>query len=230
MPRLLTLLCVFLSALLLAACGPEEEGSTAGDATPAATPSPTPEAEQAGCKTVAEPKAKPDGDLAKPKLVLDAAKTYTATVTTSCGAFDIALDVKQAPKTAASFVSLARKDFFTQTIFHRIVPGFVIQGGDPTGTGTGGPGYTVTEKPPADAAYTKGVVAMAKGGAEPAGASGSQFYVVTGEDAQLPPDYALLGKVTKGLDVVETIGAVATGPDDRPTSPVVIDSVTVAEG
>ena len=232
MPRLLTLLSVLLAALLLAGCGSDKEQAASEEkATPTATPSvtPAPEEASAGCQTVEEPKAKPDGDLKAPKLELDPKKTYTATVATSCGDFEIALDVEQAPKTSASFVSLAREKFFDKTIFHRIVPGFVIQGGDPTGTGTGGPGYSVEEAPPEDIAYTKGVVAMAKAGPEAPGTSGSQFYVVTGEDAQLPPEYALLGKVTEGLDVVETIGAVATGPDDRPTSPVVIESVTIAE-
>jgi peptidyl-prolyl cis-trans isomerase B (cyclophilin B) len=233
MPRLLTLLSVLLSALLLAACGSNDEKAAASKATatPAATPSvtPAPAGAEGGCTKVAAPKPKPDGKLSAPKLKLDPAKAYTATVTTSCGVFKIALDVKQAPKTSASFVSLAKQKFFDATIFHRIVAGFVIQGGDPTGTGTGGPGYSVKEAPPAGIKYTKGVVAMAKTGAEPAGTSGSQFYVVTGDDAQLPPDYALLGKVTEGLDVVETIGAVATGPDEKPTSPVVIDSVAIAE-
>ena len=105
--------------------------------------------------------------------------------------------------------------------------GFVIQGGDPKGDGTGGPGYTVVEKPAGGLQYVKGVVAMAKGGNEPPGASGSQWFVVTAEDAQLPPDYALLGKVTEGQDVVDKIGAVPTTPDEQPTDPVVIRSVKV---
>ena len=107
----------------------------------------------------------------------------TAVVETSCGTFDIALDTKRAPKTANSFAFLAEEGFYDDLTFHRIVPGFVIQGGDPLGTGTGGPGYSVDEKPPANLAYTKGIVAMAKSSAEPPGSSGSQFYVVTGADA-----------------------------------------------
>jgi len=103
----------------------------------------------------------------------------------------------------------------------------VIQGGDPNGDGTGGPDYTVEEAPPQDLAYTKGVVAMAKTGAEPPGTSGSQFFVVTAEDAQLPPDYALLGKVTKGQDVVDKIRATPTGAGDVPLQPVVIKKATV---
>ena len=223
---LLLLLCLFA----LAACG-EDDDAGGSAATPTATPSPaaTPADTPSGCEKVSEPKAKADGKLKRPKLKLSASKAYAATVTTSCGAFTIDLDVEKAPKTSASFVSLAREKFFDGTIFHRIVPGFVIQGGDPTGTGMGGPGYSVEEAPPADVAYTEGVVAMAKTAAEAPGTSGSQFYVVTGEDAGLPPEYALLGKVTDGLDVVRTIGAVQTGPDERPLEPVVIESVRVTE-
>lgn len=222
---LLSLVCL----LALAACG-EEDGSGA-----AATPSPTasataaPADTAAGCEKVAEPKAKADGELERPKLKLDASKAYSATVKTSCGDFTIDLDVKRAPKTSASFVSLARDGLYRNTIIHRVEPGFVIQGGDPTGTGMGGPGYSVEEAPPADVAYTKGVVAMAKTEVEAPGTSGSQFYVVTGEDAGLPAEYALLGTVSSGLEVVETIGAVPTGPDARPLDPVVIESVKIAE-
>jgi cyclophilin family peptidyl-prolyl cis-trans isomerase len=134
--------------------------------------------------------------------LLDPAKSYTVDVRTNLGSFAFGLDVKDSLCTTSSFASLVRKKFFDGTRFHRIVPGFVIQGGDPTGTGEGGPGYTVVDVPPRDARYTRGVVAMAKTSAEPPGTSGSQFFIVTGADAGLTPDYALLGKVTKGLAVV----------------------------
>ncbi len=137
---------------------------------------------------------------------MKAGEELTAVVQTSCGSFEIELDTKQAPITTNSFAYLAEEGFYDDLTFHRIVPEFVIQGGDPLGTGTGGPGYKVVEKPPANLAYTKGVVAMAKSSAEPPGTSGSQFYVVTGADAGLPPEYALVGKVSEGLDVVERIG------------------------
>ena len=146
------------------------------------------------------------------------AKKLTAVVETSCGSFDIALDTERAPKTANSFAYLAEEGFYDDLTFHRIVPEFVIQGGDPAGTGAGGPGYNVVEKPPANLAYTKGVVAMAKTSAEPPGTSGSQFYVVTGADAGLPPEYALVGKVSEGLDVVELIGELGK-PDEKPKQP-----------
>ena len=134
-----------------------------------------------------------------------------------------------APATAASLVSLAKSGFYDNLIFHRIIPGFVIQGGDPTQSGSGGPGYQTIDTPPADTKYTKGVVAMAKTATEPAGTSGSQFFVVTGGDAAfLPPDYAVVGKVTSGIDVVERIGALGDA-SGQPTRPVVIESVTVEE-
>jgi peptidyl-prolyl cis-trans isomerase B (cyclophilin B) len=222
---MLRVIALLLSlALLVAACGEDDE--TGGEA--AATPEPAAEAAPAGCEAAEAPAAKGDGDQAKPKGALDGAKTYVATVSTNCGDFEITLDAKRAPKTGASFQALADDGFFDGTTFHRIVPGFVIQGGDPKGDGTGGPGYSVVEAPPDDLVYAKGVVAMAKTGAEAAGTSGSQFFVVTAEDAQLPPDYALLGKVTAGQDVVDKIGVVETDAMEKPVEPVVISSVKVA--
>ena len=158
---------------------------------------------------------------------LDPTKTYTVTTRTNLGVFAFTLDVDDSPCSTASFAALVRKKFFDGTRFHRIVPGFVIQGGDPTGTGSGGPGYTVVDTPPATARYTKGVVAMAKTGADPAGTSGSQFFVVTADDAGLPPEYALLGKVTRGLAVVERIGKLGDA-NEHPTRRVVIASMTVS--
>ncbi len=184
---------------------------------------------EAGCKSVPQPEPKTVKDRKAPNLKLDKSKTYIVTVKTNCGDFQITLDPKDAPKTGGSFVSLVRDGFYDGLTFHRIVPGFVIQGGDPEGTGSGGPGYSVTEKPPADVEYTEGVVAMAKAGPEPAGTSGSQFYVVTGADAGLPADYAVLGKVTKGLDVALKIEDVEVATDEQPVDPVVIEKMTVKE-
>jgi peptidyl-prolyl cis-trans isomerase B (cyclophilin B) len=162
--------------------------------------------------------------------VLDPGKTYVATVDTSKGTFEITLDAKRAPKTGGSFKSLADKGFYDKLTFHRIVPGFVIQGGDPNGDGTGGPGYTVEEAPPRDLRYTQGIVAMAKTGSEPPGTSGSQFFVVTAADAQLPAEYALLGRVTSGADVVSKIAAVKTDPStEKPLKPVTIHTIKVTE-
>jgi cyclophilin family peptidyl-prolyl cis-trans isomerase len=220
----LGLLALLLTMVLgVAACGGGDDSKS--ESTPEASPPSA--AETAGCEKVDAPAPKQNADLPKPKEKLKAGGTYVATVDTSCGTFKIALDAKQAPRTGGSFKYLADKGFYDGLTFHRIVAGFVIQGGDPKGDGTGGPGYTVVEKPPGGLQYVKGVVAMAKGGSEPPGASGSQFFVVTAEDAQLPPDYALLGKVTEGQEVVDKIGAVPTTPDEQPTDPVVIRSVKV---
>jgi cyclophilin family peptidyl-prolyl cis-trans isomerase len=180
----------------------------------------------AGCTAVSMPAPK-QVHLSRPTATLHG--PATATVETSCGSFGIALEVARAPKTTSSFAYLARKGVYDDTLFHRIVPGFVIQGGDPTGSGTGGPGYFVDEPPPQDLSYTRGIVAMAKSPVEPPGRSGSQFFVVTEADAGLTPDYALLGHVTSGMDVVQRIEQLgsATG---RPKAPVVIRRVTIRSG
>ncbi len=180
----------------------------------------------AGCRNVAKPAAKPAGKLAKPKAKLDASKTWTAIVVTNCGAFSFKLDLRQAPHAAASIAYLAGKKFYDGTVFHRIVPGFVIQGGDPTGTGGGGPGYSTVDKPKASSSYKLGTVAMAKTGSEAPGTAGSQFFVVTGADAGLPADYAVAGKVTKGLDVVKRIGKLGD-QSEQPTAVVEIESLRV---
>jgi peptidyl-prolyl cis-trans isomerase B (cyclophilin B) len=182
-------------------------------------------ASAAGCKHVAAPKPK-QVSLKAPKQTVKPGEKLTAVLATSCGTFEIALDTKRAPKTANSFAYLAEEGFYDGLDFHRIVPEFVIQGGDPLGNGTGGPGYKVVEKPPANLAYTKGIVAMAKSPAEPPGSSGSQFFVVTGADAGLTPEYALVGKVGKGMDVVERIGKLGT-PAQKPKQTVLIEKVTI---
>lgn len=178
-----------------------------------------------GCKQVETPQPK-TVSFKKPKQVLKPGEEATAVVKTSCGTFEIALDTKRAPKTANSFAFLAEEGFYNDLIFHRIVPEFVIQGGDPEGTGAGGPGYKVVEKPPSNLAYTKGIVAMAKSSAEPPGTSGSQFFVVTAPDAGLPPEYALLGKVSKGYSTVARIGKLGT-PEEKPKQTVLIEEVTI---
>jgi len=167
------------------------------------------------------------GDKDKAQLTdLEKDKTYQVAVRTNKGSFTIELATTVSPCTTASFVALAQKGFFDGTVFHRIVPGFVIQAGDPTGSGFGGPGYSTVDQPPANAAYTKGVAAMAKTDTEPAGTAGSQFFVVTGDDARLPPDYAILGKVVDGLDVVEKIGRLGDA-SQRPTERVEIEGMQV---
>jgi peptidyl-prolyl cis-trans isomerase B (cyclophilin B) len=178
-----------------------------------------------GCREVSEPKPK-NVSFERPEQVVQKGEQLTAVVETSCGTFEIALDTERAPKTANSFAFLAGEGFYDGLTFHRVAQGFVIQGGDPLGTGTGGPGYSVDEKPPPNLAYTKGVVAMAKSSAEPPGRSGSQFFVVLGADVGLPPEYALVGKVSGGFDVVERIGELGT-PAEEPKQTVLIDSITI---
>jgi cyclophilin family peptidyl-prolyl cis-trans isomerase len=181
------------------------------------------------CEAVEAPEPRADGGATQPTEALEDGVTTTLTFVTNCGDFAVTLDTESAPETAASLVSLARSGFYDDTVFHRIVPGFVIQGGDPTATGSGGPGYQTVDPPGADAAYTHGVVAMAKAGDEPPGTAGSQFFVVTADDARLPPDYAIVGEVTSGLDVVDTIGALGDPVTEQPTEPVVVSRVTVSQ-
>ena len=222
-----------LLLVVLAGCGGGSKtsdipsGGETSSSTTATTTETQAEKAPAGCTSVPEPKPKPDGSLKKPSTKLDPKKTYTASVKTNCGTFAFKLDVKQSPNAASSIAYLADKKFYDGTVFHRIVPDFVIQGGDPTGQGSGGPGYSTVDKPPSNASYKKGIVAMAKTGDEPAGTAGSQFYVVTGADAGLPPDYAIVGKVTTGLDVVERIGKLGDS-SEQPTFPVVIQSFRVS--
>jgi cyclophilin family peptidyl-prolyl cis-trans isomerase len=180
------------------------------------------------CESVEQPAPRDDGGQTAPTDTLDPALTWTLTFDTTCGSFVVTLDPALAPETTASLVALADAGFFDGIAFHRIVPGFVVQGGDQTGTGSGGPGYQTVDEPPADAAYTRGVVAMAKAPQEAPGTAGSQFFVVVGEDAGLPAEYAIVGEVTEGMDVVELIGTLGDPATEKPTQVIVINSVTAA--
>jgi cyclophilin family peptidyl-prolyl cis-trans isomerase len=165
---------------------------------------------------------------------LDPRHNYVVRLATNCGSIEIQLDVKRAPIIAASFAYLVKRGFYDGLTFHRVVSGFVIQGGDPKGDGSGGPGYTVVEKPPSTLQYTRGVVAMAKAASDPPGAAGSQFFIVTGANVELPPQYALLGRVVGGQGAVQAISRVPTsaGPEGEvsaPRSPVVISRATLRE-
>jgi peptidyl-prolyl cis-trans isomerase B (cyclophilin B) len=152
------------------------------------------------------------------------------TLTTNCGPIEIELAVRQAPHTTASFAYLVNQGFYDNLTFHRVAADFVIQGGDPNGDGSGGPGYTIVEPPPANLRYTRGTVAMAKTGTDPAGASGSQFFIVTAREAPLPAQYALVGRVVAGMSSVDAISALRTDPpqDGAPVDPVVISSAKLA--
>jgi peptidyl-prolyl cis-trans isomerase B (cyclophilin B) len=207
---------LLLVAGVIAGCG-------GGDDDDASAPLP------AGCEQVEAPAPK-QVDLRRPKGLRPPPPGTVAAVQTSCGAFEIELDPRRSPKTTASFAHLVDEGVYDGTAFHRIVPDFVIQGGDPRGDGTGGPGYFIDEPPPPDTEYTRGTVAMAKTEVEPPGRSGSQFFVVAGADAGLPPDYALLGEVSSGFAVVRRIaelGDPASRQTGTPLAPVVIDSITL---
>jgi len=213
---------VVVAAVLIGQGGGSDDDTTSSSSTSSE------EASAGSCKKVEAPAPK-NVSFKAPDEVLKKGEAATAVVKTSCGTFEIALDTTRAPKTANSFAFLAEEGFYDDLTFHRVAPGFVIQGGDPEGTGTGGPGYTVDEEPPPNLSYTKGVVAMAKSSADPPGRSGSQFYVVTAPDAGLPPEYALVGKVSEGYDVVEKIDALGT-PEETPKQTVLIEEVTIDQG
>jgi peptidyl-prolyl cis-trans isomerase B (cyclophilin B) len=185
----------------------------------------------ASCVATKPRAAKTETWKTAPAMTIDPSKTYTATMTTSCGAITMVLDAKDAPKTVNSFVFLAKQHFYDGLTFHRIAKDFVVQGGDPTGKGAGGPGYSLPTEPP-KSGYLGGSVAMANAGA---GTTGSQFFL-TWTDAGAknlggPPYlYSILGKVTKGLDVVKTMGGLAPASGDgAPTHPLYIDKVTISE-
>ncbi|MEY4365617.1 MAG: hypothetical protein RLZZ305_961 [Actinomycetota bacterium] len=159
-----------------------------------------------------------------PEFGIDPAKRYTATMDTSMGTMVIALDALNAPKTVNNFVFLAGYRYYEGVIFHRIIKGFVCQGGDPTGTGRGGPGYRFEDEPVKNR-YQIGSLAMANAGPD---TNGSQFFLISGPSGVgLPPQYNHFGQVVKGLEVVEAMQNVPTAPGDRPLTDVVINSVTI---
>jgi cyclophilin family peptidyl-prolyl cis-trans isomerase len=221
MRRVAAVLAGPIAAGLLFGCGGSATANDPGE------PNTAPSMAAAGCVKVKQPEPK-DIQLHKPHLRVNPTKRYDVTLQTNCGPIAISLDVGDQPRTAASFLWLVRQGFYDGLTFHRIAHApngsdFVIQGGDPHGDGSGTPGYTITEQPPSDAHYTRGVVAMAKTANEPPGTSGSQFFIVTARNAGLPPDYALVGHVTRGMKTVKRIASVPTNPHtERPRQPIVI--------
>jgi peptidyl-prolyl cis-trans isomerase B (cyclophilin B) len=210
---------VSAAVLLIAGCDDDDEATTASSEAEECAP-----AEQPAPKSV---------NFRRPEPVLERGEQATATVETSCGTFVIELDTEDYPKTSNSFAFLVEQDLYNHTWFHRIVTGAFIQGGDPLGDGTGGPGYTIQETPFDDTEYLRGIVAMAKTSVEPPGTSGSQFFVVAQADAGLPSDYAVVGHVVDGMDVVTRIAALgdpASGQTGTPTEAVTIDRVTIETG
>jgi cyclophilin family peptidyl-prolyl cis-trans isomerase len=237
--RFASLLAILLLVSFVAACGKSDDKKNEDDI-PAPTTLSLSDADiESGCWTAADRvNAEGDSELANPQqwskppeMQIDGSKTYTALVETNKGDFTIELLPAEAPLAANNFVCLARAGYYDNTPIHRIVAGFVIQGGDPTGTGSGGPGYKFNDEP-VNLDYTKGTVAMANAGPN---TNGSQFFVVLDNlTGKLPKNYTLFGKVTEGMDVVDTLGKVETkagrsGEKSTPVEPVTIEKVTISE-
>lgn len=208
------LLAALAVAVVVAVLGGDD-----GDATTATVP---------GCEGVSTPEPK-DVSLPAPKQTVKRGEALTAEVKTSCGNFEIALDSKRSPKTVNSFVYLAREGFYDGLGFYKAVSGFAIYAGDPLGDGSGGPGYSLVESPSADTKYSKGAVAMAREPGRPPGYSGSAFFVATSVETGLPPDFALLGRVSRGYGTVARINELST-PEQTTSQPVLIEGITVKKG
>jgi cyclophilin family peptidyl-prolyl cis-trans isomerase len=162
----------------------------------------------------------------EPSMGIDSSHRFTAEMVTTKGSLTIALDPIAAPRTVNSFVFLARYHYFDGIVFHRVIPGFVLQGGDPTGTGTGGPGYRFPDELPKPGRYEIGSLAMANAGPD---TNGSQFFIISGTDGvRLPPSYSLFGKVVNGLETVAAIDATGSR-SGKPNEKVVIESLTISE-
>lgn len=221
------------SAIALTGCGSTHQAHASAPAHSTSTALAASGTSKGGaCQQVQQPQPKGAQHLSKPTLRLDDTKTYEVRLTTNCGDIEIKLDASESPIVSASFVYLVNIGFYDDLTFHRVVAGYLIQGGDPNGDGTGGPGYTVVQRPPSGVQYTRGTVAMAKDPADPAGTSGSQFFIVTGKDIDLPPQYAVLGRVVSGTSTIDAISKVPTtanpdGEDSEPTQPIVIEKATV---
>ncbi|MGA7759915.1 MAG: peptidylprolyl isomerase [Ilumatobacteraceae bacterium] len=230
------ILATLVAALVVAAsaCGSDDSGTAAAEQAAATDPAAADTtgtgdaAASADCPPVDGADEQTRQFDAAPPTCLEAGATYEAVVTTNQGEFTILLDPGSAPVAANNFVFLARNQYFDDTICHRIIPNFVVQCGDPTGTGTGGPGYTIVDEPPAPGEYEIGSIAMAKTAAPDSG--GSQFFIITGSDgAALPPEYSLFGQVTDGFDTAVAAMAAAGTPSGEPSQPVEIQSIRIVQ-
>jgi cyclophilin family peptidyl-prolyl cis-trans isomerase len=225
-------LAVAVAAVLIvvAGCGSDSD-VPAADATQATTIDETSTQaaapDGADCPPVAGADSQTREFDSAPPSCLEPAASYEAIVTTNQGEFTIAVDPETAPVAANNFVYLARNQYFDDTVCHRIIPNFVVQCGDPTATGTGGPGYTIVDEPPT-VPYEIGSIAMAK--TQAPDSAGSQFFIITGSDgASLPPEYALFGQVVDGFDTAVAAMAAAGTPTGEPTEPIVIESIRIIQ-
>jgi cyclophilin family peptidyl-prolyl cis-trans isomerase len=203
--------------------------SAAPDGTPVSLPTPAKGASIVGdtpCPNADGSSSRTTSFAKAPPTCIVAGKTYTADLQTSKGLITIALDPAAAPTTVNNFVVLARYHYFDTQVFHRIIPGFVVQGGSPDATGTGGPGYSFADELPSENIYVPGAVTMANSGPD---TNGSQFFIVSGDASHLTPSYSYFGKVTAGTDVVAAIDAVGTPGSGAPTEVVTVQSVTIKE-
>ncbi len=224
--------------LVLTACGSSTTGAVTSTGTPihpqnggsSLNVKPVGASSSGKCSRAQAPVPRGAQGIPKPRLKLDPTKRYVVSLATNCGTIEIELDVSQAPRTTASFAYLVKRGFYNDLTFQRVAAGFVIQGGDPNGDGSGGPGYMIVEEPPSTMRYTLGTVAMAKTATDPSGASGSQFFIVTATNAALPAQYALVGNVVGSFAGVDTIAKLPTDPpqDGAPTTPVVIRRATLS--
>jgi peptidyl-prolyl cis-trans isomerase B (cyclophilin B) len=221
----------FASALALGACGTATGSAGKSASASASDVALSSGGSGGGCRRVSEPAPRAPQHIPPPTGRLDPSRSYVVTLATNCGTIAIQLAVAHAPKTTASFAYLVRRGFYNDLTFHRVAANFVIQGGDPNGDGSGGPGYTIVERPPANLQYVRGTVAMAKRDTDPAGASGSQFFIVTAKEVELPPQYALVGRVVGSMVGVNAIAKLATSPpqDGAPIHPVVINRATLSQ-
>jgi cyclophilin family peptidyl-prolyl cis-trans isomerase len=239
--RRFSLVVCGLAVVLLTACG--QTAAPAAQA-PAPTRPPASPASAAQLSSALSPLPSPSGSTsaqgaasvasgakqfsAPPPMTIDPSKHYTATIDTSMGTMKADLFASDAPNTVNNFVFLAQQGFYNEVTFHRVIKDFMIQTGDPTGTGTGGPGYRFNDEP-VKRPYTRGTLAMANAGPN---TNGSQFFIVH-KDAQLPPSYTIFGQLTDGLDVLDKIATTPTGAGkggpDTPRAPVTINSITIAE-
>jgi cyclophilin family peptidyl-prolyl cis-trans isomerase len=210
-------LAALAAAVLLSSCG----GS--GSSTKSAA---------GACRAVSPSSANPAlTHIKAPQTGLPAGSVWSVTVETNCGSFSFKLNAATAPKAAAGFIARAQSGFYNDLAIFRLAPGFLIQTGDPLNNSTGGPGYVTVDTPAASTVYPRGTVAMAKSADQPAGAAGSQFFVVTGESGAVTPDYAVVGSVTEGLAVADRIStqpiaasqqSPGAQPDGPPAHPIVI--------